>query len=144
MTTESGNVFLLQVESAPGSDTYIVAGCFTDNGVSQTQATTEIHTKCDAVSGAEGYFIPQKLALYGVENTQFSGSGRSTDSVGLGVVAAAYKNKSLLNYKITSTHNEWAGVFVCSAFNYTGSIGEAVTFDITLDSSGEVSHTQLY
>lgn len=136
MSGKSGRLATLSVETSPGSNTWTVVGGMTTNALTQADPMVDVTNK-----GSNG--DRELLAGAGVRTVQITGTAVYEDDTGYEIVAAAVAARTNLNYQfsmpLASGTRTYTGVFQVTSLSHTSPHNGAITFTITLESSGAIT-----
>lgn len=127
----TGVGFIVKVESAPASGTYIDIACVRSNTGSIANEQIDVTTKCT---------MPWRTAINGgLQQMTLSGSGVFNDGTDMPILKNAADANTILNYQLESESGDtYTGPFTLTSFERTGEHNAEETFDFTLESAGVI------
>lgn len=134
MTFYNGDKFVIQVEDAPDSGTYIDIACLRSTSLSINNEQIDVTAKCNT---------PWRVLLEGgIRTMALSGGGVFSDEASLGLMNAAALAGSILRYRIISEYTDiYEGLFQISTMERSGEYNDAEQYSLSLESSGEIAYT---
>lgn len=136
MASQKGKELLLKVGDGATSESFTTVGGLRSTSISLNREMVDITNKDSTNQFREG------LAGAGVKSATFSGSGVFTDTAAEETVRADYFSDAFTNYQvIVPDFGTFEGPFQITALNYAGEYNGEVTYDVTLESVGDVAFT---
>jgi TP901-1 family phage major tail protein len=135
MTAQSGRLLILQMESAtPGTYNTVMGGKTLKTGGSNSQV--DVTSKDDSGWKTLG-------ENFGLKSFNISCEGIFKDDASFTAVQTAFLAGTIKNFKVVipgaSTNQELTAAFQISALEVSGNHDAEVSYNLTLDSSGEVT-----
>ncbi|MFZ1991861.1 MAG: phage major tail protein, TP901-1 family [Alphaproteobacteria bacterium] len=139
MTAQTGKALLLKVGNGDGPpETFASVAGLRAKQIQLNAQTVDV-TNADTSGGWR-----ELLAAAGVRSVSVSGNGIFKDAASDETVRGIFFNEALANWQIViPSFGTIAGAFQITALEYAGSYDGAVTFTITLQSSGAITFTSL-
>lgn len=140
MAKQMGRAVLVQVELPANSGTFVSLGGTRTKSV-------KINNEQVDVTDADSSGTKTLLEGAGVNSIQVTASGLFSDEETFDTVREAAENNQHLNFKVVfpgATYSRvYEGEFAPSSFEEGGEFNGAVTFSLTLDSSGTITKERL-
>ena len=139
MTAQTGKALLLKVGNGDGPpETFTSVAGLRAKQVQFNAQTVDV-TNADTSGGWR-----ELLATAGIRSVAITGNGIFKDAASDETVRGIFFNEALANWQIViPSFGTIAGAFQITALEYAGSYDGAVTFTITLQSSGAITFTSL-
>ena len=139
MTAQTGKALLLKVGNGDGPpETFTSVAGLRAKQIQLNAQTVDV-TNADTSGGWR-----ELLAAAGVRSVSVSGNGIFRDATSDETVRGIFFNEALANWQIViPSFGTIAGAFQITALEYAGSYDGAVTFTITLQSSGAITFASL-
>jgi len=139
MTVQTGKALLLKVGNGDGPpETFTSVAGLRAKQIQLNAQTVDV-TNADTSGGWR-----ELLAEAGVRSVSVSGNGIFKDAASDEAVRGIFFNEALANWQIVvPDFGTLSGAFQITALEYAGSYDGAVTFTITLQSSGAITFTSL-
>lgn len=135
MAAQLGRNFLLKVGDGGSPAAYTTVGGFRTKTFGSSGSIAETTNQ-----DSGGY--RDLLSAAGVLSYTFSGSGTFLDDVAFGTVNTNHRARTANDYQIVVTGlGTYEGQFVVTDLRFAGEHDGEVTFDITLESAGNVAFT---
>ena len=137
MTVQAGKSLLLKVGNGDGPpETFTSVAGLRAKQIQLNAQTVDV-TNADTSGGWR-----ELLASAGVRSVSITGNGIFKDAASDETVRGIFFNEALANWQIVvPSFGTIAGAFQIAALEYAGSYDGAVTFTITLQSSGAITFT---
>lgn len=134
-TAYKGRDFVLQMGDGATSETFASVGALRTSSLSINNNPVDISN----VSSA-GW--QEMLADAGTQSIEISADGVVSNETQFPVFEQAAHDRTTHNYKLVSGNGvDREGSFVISSYSESGAHGDAVTFNVTLQSNGAVTRT---
>lgn len=132
----AGIDFLLKLGDGASPEAFTTIGGFTTNALNQSRALIENTNKSSNQNR-------QIIAGKGTKSRTVTGSGQLEDSADVKDTLQGYfDDGSSNNYEIVVPGvGTYTGAFIIQALNMTGPYDDAATWDITLESTGDITFT---
>lgn len=135
MAAEKGRAFVLKVGDGATSEAFTTVG-----GMRTTSLT--INGEQVDVTDKDSAGWRELLAAAGVTSVSLSGSGVFKDTASEATIRANALAQSIDNYQIVfESADYFEGGFQIASLEYAGEYNGARTYNITLESSGQVTYT---
>lgn len=135
-TAYKGRDFVLQMgDGATGTENFATVGALRTSSLSINNNPVDI-------SNVSSNGWQEMLADAGTQSVEISADGVVSNAAQFATFEAAAHGRTTHNYKLVSGNGvERTGSFVISSYSESGAHGDAVTFNVTLQSNGDVTRT---
>lgn len=136
MASQKGKELLLKVGDGATSESFTTIGGLRSTSIQLNDELVDTTNKDSTGNWRE------VLAGAGIKSVTFSGSGVFTDSAAEETLRADFFNAAHTNYQvIVPDFGTFEGAFKITSMGYAGEYNGEVTYDVTLESAGEITFT---